>query len=182
MYRKAIVSLLLLTILLGCQAQPVSERVNDVTVGFILTLHQRLAIPINTARVYLQHGKLVSAEEVSRFYPSCWFTVNKVSDGKQFIEAGVYHVTSVNHYRRPFGLGSIDGVRVAGPFVGGTFDRASEIDFITEMRMSSDTLPHVRRFMCKITDDSLGRYLTLEDIRAALGSLATLGSAGSEAS
>lgn len=179
---KKLFSIFLLTVIMGCQSQPVSEQINDVTVGSILTLHQRLAIPINTAHVYLQHGKTSSAGGVSRFYPNCSFSVNDVSDGKQFIEAGVYRVTEVNHYRRPFGLGGIGGVLVAGPFVGQLFNRNAEIDYITEMRLSSDTPNEIRRFMCKITDDSSGRYLTLKDIREALGSLATLKSAGSEAS
>lgn len=181
MVRLGILGLFLLISLMGCQSPPVSETssARDVTAGSILTLHQRLVIEPNSARVYLQHGKIVSANEVSRFYPNCWFELNTVSDKQQFLAPGNYRVNGIKHYRRPFGLGGVEqGILVAGSTVAGVFDRSREIEFITEMTLTLDTQSDIRRFMCKITADPLGRYLTFEDIRAALGSVVTIEPAG----
>ena len=84
------VILVLLTILTGCQSQPISDTgpARDIFTGSRLTLHQRLVIDPNSARVYLQRGRVVSVNEVSRFYPNCWFEVHNVLNEQQFIEAG----------------------------------------------------------------------------------------------
>ena len=177
MFPMGILVLFLLINLMGCQSPTVSETssARDVTAGSILTLHQRLVIEPNSARVYLQHGKIMSANEVSRFYPNCWFEVNTLSDKQQFIAPGNFRVNGIKYYRRPFGLGGIEqGILVAASTVARVFDRSREIEFITEMTLIPDMQSDIRRFMCKITADSLGRYLTLEDIRAALGSVVTI--------
>lgn len=178
MYRLLVLTPWLILTLVACQSQPLSEatEIEDLTVGSILTLHQRLSIDPHSARVYLQHGQRVSVNSVSRFYGNCWFEVNDVIDKPQFVEPGRFRIVGLNHYRRPFGLGSVnERVLVAGLYVFGLFDRSQEIEFITAMKLSAEEGgTEIRNFMCKVTSDSMDRYLTLREIREALGEIVTI--------
>jgi hypothetical protein len=164
--------------LLACQSQPLFEatEIGYLTVGSILSLNQQLSIDPHSARVYLQHGQRVSVNSVSRVYPNCWFEVNDVIDKPQFVEPGRYRLVGLNHYRRPFGLGSVnERLLVAGLYMGGLFDRSIEIEFITAMKLNAEEGgSEIRNFMCKVTADSMGRYLTLGEIREALGEVVTI--------
>jgi hypothetical protein len=164
--------------LVGCQLSLLSEqtKTEQLRVGSILTLHHRLAIEPHTAHVYLQHGKRVSGSSVSRVYPSCSFEVNDVSEKPQFIEPGRFRIRSLIYYRRPFGLGQRNTkLFVAGPYVGGLSDNSEEIDFITAMKIKADEDgTEIRNFKCKVTSDSLGRFLSLAEIQEVLGEIATI--------
>jgi hypothetical protein len=178
MYRTLVLISWFMLTLVACQSQPLSESANreHLTVGSILTLHRQLSIDPYSARVYLQHGQRVSVNSVSRVHPNCWFEVNDVTDKPQFIDPGRFRIVGLNHYRRPFGLGSVnERLLVAGLYVGGLFDRSQEIEFITAMKLNAEEGgTEIRNFMCKVTSDSMGRYLTLREIREALGEVATI--------
>jgi hypothetical protein len=42
------------------------------------------------------------------------------------------------------------------------------------MKLRSETQPDIRRLICLITDDPLGRFLTLSQIRETLGEIASI--------
>lgn len=163
---------------MACQLQPITEsaKTERLNVGSTLTLHQRLEIEPSTAHAYLQHGKRVSGTSVSRVYPSCSFEVNDVIEKPQFIEQGRFRIDSLNYYRRPFGLGKMNPeLFVAGPYVGGLLGNSQEIDYITAMKISAvEGGVEIRNFKCKVTADSLGRFLTLAEIQEAVGEIATI--------
>ncbi len=153
-----------------------------VPVGSVVALRRPLTIPAGTARVTLQHGR--ASNGASEWDPSCAFTVDEVSDGTQRIEPDRFHVVSFSQRRAPYGL-AWRGVRVAavgigvgvgggGVFGGGFFDTSRRVVYVTFMRLHSDEQPQVRALECKVTSDPLGEFLSVEQIREALGAIATL--------
>jgi hypothetical protein len=110
--------------------------------------------------------------------------VGEVSDGTRRIEPGRFRVVSFSQRRAPYGLAAA-GVRVAalgigigvgggGFYGGGLFDTSRRVVYVTAMRLESAEQPQVRALVCRITSDSMGDFLTLEQIREALGDFVTL--------
>ena len=154
----------------------VSSAPTVVPVGSTVILHQPLEIPPGTARVTLQHGRV--SHGASEWDPACQFTVDAVSDGWQRIEPDRFRVIAFAQRRLPYGLGA-RGLRFAalgggGFFGGGLFDASRRVVYLSFMRLRSAVQPQVRALECRITSDSLGGFLTLEQIREALGETASL--------
>jgi hypothetical protein len=126
--------------------------------------------------VYLQGGKVVGVNAVSRFDASCAFKVMGPLDAQRTIEPGVLEVSGFNQFRRPFGLDAGgQGIQVAAAAAwGGMFDQSREIVFITELKLRSAEQPDVHDLTCKVTTDPLGAFVTLEEIRGALGPVASI--------
>lgn len=161
----------------GCRTAPPTQSspYYRIPAGSLLTVHQSLPVPTGSSHVYLQGGKVVDANAVSRFYPSCAFKVMGPLDSSRTIEAGEFQVSGFNQFRRPFGLDADGrGVRVASLAWGGMFDQSREIVFITVMGLRSSQQPDVRDLTCKVTTDPLGTFVTLEEIRQALGPVASI--------
>ncbi|MEA3411422.1 MAG: hypothetical protein U9R74_07770 [Pseudomonadota bacterium] len=174
-YRCILLALLAL-IPAGCQTAPPSQSspYYRIPTGSLVTVHESLPVPTGSSRVYLQGGKVVDVNAVSRFYPSCSFKVMGPLDAKRAIEAGVFEVSGFSQFRRPFGLDADGrGIQVASMAWGGMFDRGREIVYITVMNLKSPQQTDVHDLTCKVTSDPLGTFVTLEEIRQALGPVAS---------
>jgi len=159
----------------GCQTNPSAQPPYAIAPGSRVVLHQSLAITPQATHVTLQHGR-VAGDAASRFDPRCRFTITRLSDEPQHLLPEAFVVERITQYRRPFGMGGRQpgALRVAGFGWSGLFDPGRELDYVTDMKLRSETQPDIRRLICLITDDPLGRFLTLSQIRETLGEIASI--------
>ena len=186
------------TLILGCSIcwlaacasgpYPISSPFFVIPAGSQIEVKQELTIPPNHGRVYLQYGKVVSAKEKERYQPHCWFLSWKVLETPQVIKPDTFTVVSTqkqedivqrasylklasNSPRGSVGTGiSIGGVMDP---LGGDAPLAAE--YITQIHIQSDRQPDIRMLECNHWDDpSSGEHLTVEQMQAALGQLATI--------
>ena len=71
---------------------PIESPYYQIPAGSRITLNQVLKIPANSARVYLQHGKIVNEKEKDRYQAHCWFLSWKVLEIAQTIEPDTFIV------------------------------------------------------------------------------------------
>lgn len=142
-----------------------------------LTLHTPLRIPAEAATVRLQEGHPVARQAVREHDPFCIFEIDSVSEAPQTVMPDTFRIVRIAQ--------TIDTLAQAGGAAqavkAGLFDdvRPTFIYYKTLFRLRSDTQPGVRLLTCLSNQNLPGvypfmRHLTLEEIRAALGTQFTL--------
>lgn len=169
-----------LAFLVGCQGVSVREsaggRWEPLPAGSTLTLNRPVDVPQDRARVFLRSGRL-SAQGAS-LGPSCGLEIRTISrDGPYTIAPGVYSITRVQSVwtqvarrERP------DKVRfqlASAPDGGGT----PMIQEGYHLWLADGPDTNLMRLTClgMLDDMPESKPPTLEEIRAALGRVATLG-------
>jgi hypothetical protein len=144
--------------------------------GTRLVLSQPLHIPAGAATVRLQFGQVVAMNAVQEMEPHCILEVNDVSDGSEAVMPDSFEITSVRR-----SISTFAGLPVMPPVmpVGyGRDDRPSQIYYKTRFALHSTRQPGVRSLTCQSNQLSAGnpnmRYLTLAEIRQALGGIFSL--------
>ena len=181
----------------GCATQqyPITSPYYRIPPGTRIVLNEALIIPPNTARVYLQNGKVVSPGEKDRYQPNCWFLSWKLSETTpQEIHPDTFIVTQTQKnedYVQNFSKMSVASATVStevgvgvgigvgagnhgmfGPFSG---DVPIATEYTTDIYIQSDTQPDIRRLACSHWDDvHTGEHLTVEQMQTALGKIATI--------
>lgn len=156
-------------LLTGCTLAGRYGNPPRIPVGSELTVHQRLPLETDDARVFVQDGTVVSRTDINRFRVSCAITLRR--RGEEPL------VTAV----RPGRFIAIEGSRSwARPRQGSAddhelIDPPSRLDYVTALEIRSDLQPQVDGLRCRYnghrtTDHAPGPA----DIRTALGNLATL--------
>ena len=188
----------LLSILTGCASgpYPITSPYFRIPAGSRIELNQPLTILPKTARVYLQHGKVVSPAEKDRYQANCWFLSWKVQETAQTIAADtflvkgslksedlVYNLSNVMFASQSLqaditadvGVGIGIGIGVGqnrGLFAS---DTPMATEYTTTLQIHSDRQPDIRQLACSHWDDpSSGEHLTLEKMQKALGNIATI--------
>jgi hypothetical protein len=143
--------------------------------GVTLVLNQPLDIPPDAATVRLQYGGTVARNSVQEQDPFCVFELTTVRPNAQRVEPDTFDVVDVNN--------SISTIAKApapaSPFLhvglGGMDSRPSFLYYKTAFRLHSARQPHVMAMTCMsnqlLSGDPAFRYLTLGEIRQALGGL-----------
>lgn len=179
--RYAVFAPLALWGLAACQTRPADEgrwRYFDTSAVTQVVLHQPLTIPPDSARAYVQSSRQVSG--VNQYHPHCKFNVYHVRDGPQVIQPDIFQITRIKRYsginftnlpyRQTASVSLLSGDN------GG--DGARLVMFSTELSLQSSRQPEVMTLICQYFDEpALGRYLSLAEIRSALGAIATLNGA-----
>ena len=167
---------------------PISSPFFIIPAGSQIEVNQQLTIPSNSGRVYLQYGKVVSAKEKDRYQPHCWFLSWKVLETPQVIKPDTFTVVSTQKQedlvqrdlRLKLASNSPRASAGIGITIGGTMDPLAgdaplATEYITQIHIHSDGQPDIRMLECNHWDDpSSGEHLTVEQMQAALGQLATI--------
>ena len=151
-----------ITLVGGCATAPESPKLIPPK-GTQIEVTQDLSVD-GGARLRMQYGKIKSRRDITVVEPYCLFVSNRPrSEFNQplVIESGIFTVTS--SYRR-VDFTWAEGVEVA--------EIDSNRDMSTIMELSSDTQPGIDRLTCTRWGSRwLDGYVTIEDMRTALGGL-----------
>ena len=165
----------------GCQTL-IQESENgawiDIAPGSTLTLNQPIQVAQDRARVFFVNGR--ARNSGANYRTSCALEVRRISrDGPQTIRAGTTRIKRIQNYwtevvdiRNPdapaFRLASVGGDGGDGGY--------SMIQTGFHLWLDDDTQPNLMRLTCLgILGNPAEAYPpTVEEIRAALGQLATL--------
>ncbi len=176
------------------QVKDESSPFYSVPAGSILHLNQEVTIPPDQVAVYVQEGELRNKRLLDFYRPNCKFEVYKISEQARIVRADEFHITRVVDeietamLREPVELAVNDGDYLPDGLVAGQgtvyplqvlafagLDQSEVYSYSTVMYLSSDSQPDVFRLSCQhwesILDD---RFLSIEQMRAALGKVFTL--------
>lgn len=138
-----------------------------------LALRQELTIPVGTAHVTVQGGRVVSGNEINRYHPYCRLEVQKVSDRPQPVAPDEFVIRRAYQETQSAGR---DGLWQ----VGGRARLSSDggpafLVYRTILVLSSERQPQVRWMVCEQWGDpATGRNVTLQEIHTALGGIFAL--------
>ena len=179
------VAFVLLTVLLigGCALLPeldASSPYYKVPKGSVIELHERIEIPPEYTRVWIQQGE-VRGPRFNAFAPSCGVEVAQVDQSApQFVEPGRFRVVRTQYLReeivqtRPVTLASSAPMRLAGNLEQDVSDSLYHEGY--HLWVENPDQPTVRRFTCRGVYDfpANAKPPSIRDIRAVLGPVATL--------
>jgi len=80
--------------LTGCSSQPFNATLG-VSSGQVFVLSQAIEIPSNSARIFIQHGKLTSRNGFDHSEQHCRIEISTLSENKQVILPEQFKITSV---------------------------------------------------------------------------------------
>lgn len=174
--------MVLLGLTAGCQAVSVSVEHSPYylpPLGSVLVLHQPLTIPAGRASIYLQGGRVRPFRDIDVYYPNCKFELRTLSDIERTIEPDRFIITRAFqevHVRNTWNHQVVANITMAGNWSFAHADGGpSPQPYATEFRLLSADQPDVLRLTCMHWEDPFdARFLTLAEIRAALGDVITL--------
>jgi hypothetical protein len=142
--------------------------------GSKLVLNRDIQIPPLSLKIYVQAGQLTYSP--NQYYPYCRFSVREVKPHAQRVQADEFQITRSWQVRDLFATLSTVPMLAAIFSGGGQDGKPSPITFGTEMDLRSADQPDVFRLMCgHLQDPNLtARYLTVAQVREALGDVFTL--------
>lgn len=175
--------LLGLAVLAACQplvVQDLAARRYVPLTGGTLELHRELTVGPGTAHTYLQWGEVVGGRNL--YAPSCSLEVTNVLESRQSIRPDRFAIVSAGIGRDeyltslPLRLASVEIGAGMGGFWAGRDNGATMVMDVIEMRLDSARQPNVLNLTCRSALDDPARVerLTLQDMQAALGPIATL--------
>lgn len=171
-------TLLIVATFTGCAVgpYPVSSPYYRIPVGSRLILKQPLTISANTARVYIQYGKVITQKENDQYYAHCWFLSRKVLNTAQTINPTTFFVTNTQKYEDDVLLKSSNlfaSLRInAGMSHGGSL---TAMEYSTELTITSDSAPDIFKFVCNRWEDPVDAWhLTVSQIQETLGEIAEI--------
>lgn len=149
-----------------------------VPAGSRLILHQDLRVPPDSARVYLQYGKLVAAPSTSD--PYCQFEVNDVLPVVQTLKADEFVVRKTQMDLRHI---SLQNPLIMAAWHGSESDDADDVTLVWYVWLYSPRQPNVLRLICGGMFDQpyRARRPSINEIRAQLGDIASLITVGKQA-
>jgi hypothetical protein len=176
MRRLTLPLLMLLSLpLTGCQ---LGARLEEHVARFLppansrLVLKQALTIPAHTAHVNLQGGRVVSGSDIKQYYPYCRLEVNKVLESEQNIDPDEFLIRRAYNESQTAHAG---GLQRAAHRVRVTSGGRLYLVYRTIFVLASNRQPGVRWMTCEHwAEAATGQYLTLEEIRNALGDVFAL--------
>jgi len=158
----------------ACQSTVTQSLIHSFAPTAKLILNQDLTIPANTAGVFIQGGKVVSAVERDQYHPNCRLIVKDLRSTPQVVKADQFDIRRMQSYE--------DYVNTASP----RYATASNVlhladggpspqNFAIVFYLSSTKQPNVTTLACAHWEDpSFAKHLTPEQIRTTLGDIFTL--------
>ncbi len=187
--RRLIFLFVLVLPLAACQTavpRDPSSPYYAVPEGSRLILHRALEVPVGDASVRFQSGKVMGQDSVDIYYPNCRLQLRKPLEASARIEPDTFVIEKVRRNEiagrvRELRLAAAGGVRVFGGIaVNGGGGDGGRIFYETEMFLSSERQPDVRKLICRQWQDPTTDpyHLTINQIRRTLEPIFTLELAG----
>jgi hypothetical protein len=137
--------------LIGCASSNKQDDgqayIYKITAGSKFVLKKELSIPVRSASVLLQDGKIAKSTQVDQYAPNCRFEVNK--RGEQTIKPGTFTVTKVKQ----------DSIVVY----------RGVLNYVVKYELEAGD-PNIRSLTCGAWGDTTATgYLTVPQMQQALG-------------
>lgn len=140
-------------------------------VGSVVELRERLQVPAQRTRVFIQSGQVLVGGGVNTYYPSCNFEVRDLLTESQVIEAGSFTVEQVR--RGSESVVRSGRVRLAALQLTGIrlFSDAPSIMRYYHFNLHSEQQPQVMRLTCRggLDDSPRAEFPTWPEMQQALG-------------
>jgi len=143
-------------------------------VGSSLELHQVIDIAPDRLAIYMQGGAIMDYSAIDKYYPHCKFELYNLSEHARKVHPDIFRIEQI---KNETDLSSARPTMYAGPLHMSDDSEAgpSVITFTTSMFLRSETQPEVYRMSCMHWDlPSESRYLSIAEIRKAMGTIFTL--------
>ncbi len=143
----------------------------SVSVGSTFTLNREITIQPDQTSVYLQFGKIELVKNIDFYKPHCKFELYTISEQARLVKPDTFVVTRIvdqkeNVATKATAYAGLEMTHVDGPLI---------LTFLTAMYLESRMQPDVYRMTCKRWDwPVLGEYLSINEMRQALGDYFTL--------
>ena len=172
--------------LIGCQTSKVGNPASPYfppPTGSAVILNNDLEIPPETARVFLQRGKIFAYHGFDRYTPWCYFELTTVRDTTQTLEADTFEIYKVvSRTEQVVEHGPIRLARVSIQFGSDFFmakggsDGPSSETAVIQMWLRSERQTQVRKLVCGGAEENpaIARAPSIDQIRGALGEIAIL--------
>jgi hypothetical protein len=160
--------------LTGCESQLIKDENSQfysVPLGSELILHREITIPPDQTSVYLQYGQIAASREIDFYRPHCKFELYKISTKSRVVKPDTFVVIKIVDQREDVSVGVPAYASLGLSYVDGPL----HLTYSTAMYLKSEVQPDVFRIDCKRWDDpAIGEYLSISEMREALGDYITL--------
>lgn len=168
---------MLFSLLAGCQAGTsltyTRAAYEIIQPGNILTLNKELVIPANLARVYLQGGQVIPANNVDRYSPNCSLEVRTIHTSAQIILPDKFKILGVKSDEEEASVAR--PIYAARGFLSNDDGPVSHENWVTHFYLQSANQPDVFRLSCAHWEDPPeARHLTVAEIKSAMGNYFSL--------
>jgi hypothetical protein len=175
----ASVACLTVVALSGCSgsiSQALERTGQVVPSGSRLILHQNLEVRPGRDRVSIQGGKVFKFGSPSLGKPLCRLIIDDFDQTSRTIAPGEFLVKRVSFYNEDWTYTTGLRLQLATLYLsGGTSGGPTWMVYWTIMHLRSASQPRVKTLRCgELNDPTIARPLTVEQVRATLGNLATL--------
>ena len=170
-----------------------SNRFYMPPVGSIVRINEELTVPPPWARVFLQRGEVVSYGHLDRYYPSCNFELETISQKPQIIRPGEFEIIHVRRredyivrrvprfYAGPVALegrdaDSTEPLMLAGGGGGGESGSGSMFMHTVRMRLNSNEQPDMYMLTCRGAQDNPPdvEFVSIDEMHEAMGDKAVI--------
>lgn len=175
--RATLVSLLVM--LFACSVHDTRDESSvyfAVPVGSMLKLNIDVTISGDQVATYVQNGELMSYDSVDKYYPNCKFEIYTMSEQSREVEQDTFEIIKVVDEVESSSIQSSTHLAALGTaYAFGMLDRSYVFNYATMMYLKSERQKDVYRMTCQHWQDMRDdRYLTVEQMRTAMGDVFTL--------
>lgn len=161
-------------LLVACESEPIRDENSQfysVPLASEFVLNREITIPADNTSVYLQYGKIAASRDVDFYMPHCKFELYTISTKSRVVKPDTFLVIKIVDRREDVSVGA---PRYAG--LGISYSNGPlHMTYSTAMYLESNMQPDVFRLDCKRWDDpAIGEYLSINEMRGALGDYFTL--------
>ena len=137
-----------------------------------IEITRSLRVSPNSARAYLQQGKVISNSQLNLYDIDCEIEINTVSEQAQLIEPGVFNILSINSDESPIVM--LKPLMVASLQLAFASDSPVDIKRFYHFKLSaqdSNSKSQVRAMICRGVQDNPSEAIlpTFEQMQQATG-------------
>lgn len=148
-----------------------SSQFYSVTIGSTFTLNKQITILPDMTSTYLQYGKTGRSRDIDFYYPNCKFELYTISESERTVQPDSFVVTKIIDQAED---ASLNGIHYASMALVRS-DGPVFLNYLTMMYLKSEKQPDVYRITCQNWDEvPRGKYLSIDQMRQALGDVFTL--------
>ena len=147
------------------------SQLYSVPLGSTFILNQEVTVQPDQTSVYLQNGKIEPVKNIDFYMPHCKFELYTISERARVVKPDSFVVVRI--------VDQIEDVSIGRPsYAGLVIARDTgpvHLTYSTTMYLESKIQPDVFRMNCKQWDEpALGKYLSINEMRQAIGDYFTL--------